>query len=64
MEEGTRKAETVILRKKDDNVRRRIQIRRIKFLERRGRSIKDILVSGNLWNDLKCGSEQFVICMR
>ena len=77
MEEGTGEAETVIfipctpksilmrkMREADDNFRRGTQIRRIKFVERRGRSLQDILVSGNPWSDLKCGREQCVICMR
>ena len=40
------------------------KIKRIKFIERRGRSLQDLLVSGNPWSDQKCGRTKCMICQR
>ena len=46
----------------DRQFRRGTDIKRIKFVERAGKSLQDILVSGNPWSDLKCGREKCFVC--
>ena len=52
------------LRETDRVFREGTSIKKIKFVERRGKSLQDVLVSGNPWNDRKCGREKCVICKR
>ena len=52
------------LRETDRRFREGSDIKRIKFVERRGRSLQDILVSGNPWSDQKCGRTKCMICQR
>ena len=52
------------LRETDRRFREGSGIKRIKFVERRGRSLQDILVSGNPWSDQKCGRTKCMICQR
>ena len=53
-----------MMREVDKRFREGTDIKKIKFIERRGRSLQDILVSGNPWSDIKCGREKCVICQR
>ena len=53
-----------IMRETDRKFREGTKIRKFKFVERRGKSLQDQLVSGNPWSDLKCGREKCVICQR
>ena len=45
------------MRETDLQYRRGTDMRQIKFVERAGVSLKDTLVSGNPWGDMKCGRE-------
>ena len=50
------------MKEADDTFREGTKIRRMKFVERRGKSLQDLLVSGNPWSDRKCGRADCVIC--
>ena len=43
------------IRETDREFRRGTKIKRVKFVERAGSSLTDLLVSGNPWGDQKCG---------
>ena len=51
-----------MVKEADREFRRGTEIKRIKFVERRGSSIADMLVSGNPWGDQKCGRVRCFIC--
>ena len=53
-----------LMRETDRKFREGTSIRKFKFVERRGKSLQDLLVSGNPWSDQKCGREKCVICRR
>ena len=50
------------MRETDLQYRRGTDMRQIKFVERAGVSLKDTLVSGNPWGDMKCGREDCFVC--
>ena len=50
------------LKETDRIFRMGTNIKRIKFVERSGTSLQDMLVSGNPWRDIKCGREKCFIC--
>ena len=50
------------LREADSLFRRGSKVRPIKFIERAGISLRDSLVSNNLWSDMKCGRNQCFVC--
>ena len=52
------------MRETDRKFREGTEIKRLKFVERRGKSLQDILVSGNPWSDRKCGRDRCFICER
>ena len=51
-----------MVKEADKEFRRGTAIKRIKFVEKRGSSLIDLLVSGNPWGDQKCGREMCFIC--
>ena len=51
-----------LMRDADRDFRKGTLMKQIKFVERAGPSIKDILVSSNPWGDLKCGRPKCFIC--
>ena len=51
------------VRNTDREFRRGTGIKRVKFVERAGSTIADLLVSGNPWGDQKCGRKDCFICV-
>ena len=45
-----------------DCLRKGTKIRPIKFVDRAGTSLTDMLVSGNPWGDQKCGRSECFVC--
>ena len=50
------------MREADKDFRRGTKIRPIKFVERAGISLTDILVQSNPWGDMKCGRQECFVC--
>ena len=51
-----------LMRETDRNFRTGTTIKQIKFVERAGPSVRDVLVSSNPWGDLKCGRDGCLVC--
>ena len=50
------------LQKEDDNIVKTMGSRRIKFVERGGKSLESLLCKTNPWKDVHCGRGDCVIC--
>ena len=51
-----------LLQEGDDREREGTTQRRVKFVERGGVTVKDLLCRNNPWGKVKCGQEYCIVC--